>query len=239
MRADALGLARWSLAGIGQISRTKDAVLSESGPSTAGAWNKETFADEQIRGLVRQVFSPGLNPPVQQVVFTSVERETDVRGLCRWVGVVLAEEKLAEIAVGDESETCSGLSSARRDLDGDSRYRTAPIRQFATRIHRNVWRVPPRSTMPTLSCRSSLCSYLSELRREFEYSIVAAPASAMSSKALEMARFADGIILVLSAQHTRRVTALKVRNALGHVRLLGTVLSDREFPIPTSIYRRL
>ena len=80
---------------------------------------------------------------------------------------------------------------------------------------------------------------MAELRREFEYSIVAAPASTLSSEAAEMARFADGIILVVSAQHTRRVTALKVKNALGHLRLLGTVLSDREFPIPTSVYRRL
>jgi len=239
MRAETLNLAGWSVAGVSQISRPKDTVPNEDVPPAAGAWSKETFAGEQVRGLVRLVFSAGLNPPVQQVVFTPVERETDVRGLCRWVGEVLAEEKLAEIAVVDESETCLEVGSAGRDLDRDSRYSTTPIRQLATRIHKNVWRVPPRSTSPTLFYGSSLCSYMAELRKEFEYSIVAAPASTMSSNALEMARFADGIILVLSAQHTRRVTALTVRNALGQVRLLGTVLGDREFPIPTSIYRRL
>jgi hypothetical protein len=238
MKAGALNLAGWSVAGVRQTSRP-NAVLNENAPTAVSAWNKVTFADEQIRGLVRLVFSGGLNPPVQQVVFTPVERETDVRGLCRWVGKVLAEEKLVEVAVVDESETCSELRSAGRALDRDSRYRTTPIRQLATRIHKTVWRVAPRSATPTLSDRSSLGSYMAELRREFEYSIVAAPASTTSSKALEMARFADGIILVLSAQHTRRVTALKVRNALCQVRLLGTVLSDREFPIPTNIYRRL
>lgn len=239
MRAGPLSLRGWSLTGTRQISRPEEAVLNENAPLVIGAWSKETFADEQIRGLVRQVFSAGLNPPVQQVVFSPVDRETDVRGLCRWVGEVLAEEKLTEIAVIYESATGLEVGSARRDSEGDSRYRTAPIRQFATPIHRNVWQVPPQSSMPTLPCRSSLCSYMAELRREFEYSIVAAPASTTSSKAAEMARFADGIILVVSAQHTRRVTALKVKNALGHLRLLGTVLSDREFPIPTSIYRRL
>jgi hypothetical protein len=239
MKAEALNLAERSVAGVRQTTRPKDTVRNENAAPAVSAWNKVTFADEQIRGLVRQVFSGGLNPPVQQVVFTAVERETDVRGLCRWVGRVLAEEKLAEVAVVDESETSSELGSAGRNLDRDSRYRTTPIRQLATRIHKTVWRVAPRSTTATLSDRPSLCSYMAELRREFEYSIVAAPASTMSSKALEMARFADGIILVLSAQHTRRVTALKVRNALGQVRLLGTVLTDREFPIPTNIYRRL
>ncbi len=54
-----------------------------------------------------------------------------------------------------------------------------------------------------------------------------------------MAHAADGIVLVVSAARTRRATALKVKNDLNGVRLLGTVLCDREFPIPRGIYRRL
>jgi Mrp family chromosome partitioning ATPase len=56
-----------------------------------------------------------------------------------------------------------------------------------------------------------------------------------------MARVADGLILVLSAQRTRRATALKVKQMLeeAQVRILGAVLSDREFPMPERIYRRL
>jgi hypothetical protein len=155
------------------------------------------------------------------------------------VGEVLAQEKPAEIAVIDETEVSLAWSSGRRDFDVHLQHRTTPIRQLATRIHKNVWWLPPRSASPDSCHHPSLSAYMAELRREFEYSIVAAPASTVSSVALEMARFADGIILVLSAQHTRRVTALKVKNALGRVRLLGAVLSDREFPMPTSIYRRL
>jgi len=239
MRAGALSSAAWSLADVRQISRSKDAVLNENTSLAAAGWNPETFADEQIRGLVRQVFSPGLTPPVQQVVLSPVEHETTVRALCRWVAEVLSQEKVADIAVIDESDNFSEWGSALHALDGQLRYRAAPVRQFAQRIKKNVWSVPPRSANPDSFCLLSQCAYMAELRKEFEYSIVAAPASTVSSKALEMARFADGIILVLSAQHTRRVTALKVKNALGHVRLLGAVLSDREFPIPTSIYRRL
>jgi hypothetical protein len=236
MRARVLSSASWSLAGMRPIARPKETVPEHDQPT---GWNKEAFADEQIRGLVTQVFSPGLDPPVQQVVFSSVEHETDVRSLCTWVGEVLAQEKPVEIAVIDETEVSLERSSSRADFEAHSQYRTMPIRQLATRIHKNVWRVPPRSASPDSCHRRSLSAYMAELRREFEYSIVAAPASTVSSVALEMARFADGIILVLSAQHTRRVTALKVKNALGRVRLLGTVLSDREFPMPTSIYRRL
>jgi Mrp family chromosome partitioning ATPase len=56
-----------------------------------------------------------------------------------------------------------------------------------------------------------------------------------------MAQFADGIILVLSAHRTRRAMARKIKETLeaAQVRILGTVLSDRVFPIPERIYRRL
>jgi hypothetical protein len=239
MKAGALSSASWNLAGVRPIGPPKEPVLEEDWSLAPTTWNKETFAEEQIRGLVRQVFSPGLNPPVQQVVFSSVEHETDVRSLCMWVGEVLAQEKLGEIAVIDETKVSLERSFSRADFEEHAQYRNTPIRQFAKRIHKNIWSVPPRCAGPDSCHRSSLCAYMAELRREFEYSIVAAAAPCVSSAVLEMARFADGIILVLSAQHTRRVTALKVKNALGRVRLLGTVLSDREFPIPTSIYRRL
>lgn len=238
MRAGVLSSESWTFAGARPIAESKEAVLKEYDSPAPTGWNKEIFADEQIRGLVRQVFSPGPDPPVQQVVFSSVEHETDVRSLCKWVGKVLAQEKPAEIAVIDETEVALTWSSDGRDFDAHTQRRTTPIRQFATRIHKNMWWVPPRSASLDPSHRS-LSAYMAELRREFEYSIVAAPASTVSSLALELARYADGIILVLSAQHTRRITALKVKNALGRVHLLGTVLSDREFPMPTSIYRRL
>ena len=236
MRAGALRAEAWVFTGERPIAETENAVPNEV---AVPAWNEETFAKEQIRGLVRQVFCPAVSPPVQQVVFSSVDGETDIRSLCSWVGEVLAQEKLAEIAVADESEFCRVGDSALRDSGCCARQRTTPIRRLAVRVHKNVWSFPPQRMIADPSQRSSLCTYMAELRRDFEYSIVAAPSSTTSSKALEMARFADGIILVLSAQRTRRVTAIKVRNALGPVRLLGTVLSDREFPIPTNLYRRL
>ena len=62
-----------------------------------------------------------------------------------------------------------------------------------------------------------------------------------SSMTTEMAQISDGVVLVISAQRTRRASARKFKEMLeaAQVRLLGTVLSDREFPIPEGIYRRL
>jgi len=79
------------------------------------------------------------------------------------------------------------------------------------------------------------------MRKEFEYSIVEGPSAGESDLATAMAQFTDGIVLVLSAHGTRRIMARKVKDTIdaAHVHLLGTILSNRIFPIPERIYRRL
>jgi hypothetical protein len=205
-----------------------------------GGWNPERFAHEQIQGLVRRVFLSNAMLPVRQVVFSAMEAETDVRSICRQVGEVLALETTGTVAVmGGFPRTVH--DSGTLDVPGEeTRPGTIPpLRRISTRVGGNLWLVPGAASDDRLTT-ASLHSYLGELRREFEFSIVAAAAGG-SNETTAMAQFADGVILVLSAQRTRRVTARKVTQALeaGQARLLGTVLSDRLFPIPEGIYRRL
>jgi hypothetical protein len=51
----------------------------------------------------------------------------------------------------------------------------------------------------------------------------------------------DAAVLLLTAGRTRRNVALRAKQILERVdvKLLGTVLVDRTFPIPESVYRRL
>jgi hypothetical protein len=198
-------------------------------------WNPESFARQQIQGLVRQVFLSNVPRPVRQVVFSAVEADTDVRGLCRRVGEALAREASNNVAV-----VCADvptLVNPDRVVDSAIPSGLRPLQRIATRLHDNLWLVP-RAGKGSIA---SLHSYLGEVRREFEYSIVEAPSAAESDEAAAMAQFADGIVLVLSAHRTRRVTARKVKEALetAQARILGTVLSDRMFPMPEGIYRRL
>jgi hypothetical protein len=232
MRAEALNSTVWAAASERPIAeRTK---VNPDEHALAPQWDEDEFAEGQVRGLVRQIFSPALQPTVRQVLFCAMEAETDVLTLCSWVGEILAEETMREVALIDEKEI--GADWGRDDRK--PRCQIVSVRQFGTRIHRNLWLFPARRA-PSDPWKGSLSAYLSEVRQEFEYSIVSALAPTLSSQTLEMATFADGIVLVLSAKRTRRIMALKVRNTLSHLRLLGTVLSDREFPMPTSIYRML
>jgi len=236
-------------AGIFQSPDLAQAAELEAGiefesPQAGRAWSPENFAREQIQGLVQKVFFAGADRPVRQVVFSAVEAETDVRSLCRRVGYALAAETLSTVAVMGGGPRLLQDAQMRQEQMAEEEMRPGsipPLRRIATRVRGNLWLVPGAGKTGDRGTIAALCSYLGELRREFEFSIVEGPAAGESSETTAMAQFADGIVLVLSAHRTRRVAARKIKVALeeARARLLGTVLSDRVFAIPEGIYQRL
>ena len=206
-------------------------------------WNPGNFAREQIRGLVRQVFFSNAAPPVRQVAFSALEPETDMPDLCRQVGEALALQTSATVAVVGEYPRLLQEADTQRAKPPESATQNGgmPLRQIAARVRGNLWLVPERESGSETLAAPSLHSHLGEVRRQFEYSIIQAPPAGESDEAIAIAQFADGIILVLSAQRTRRAAASRIKAALeaAQARVLGAVLSDREFPIPEAIYRRL
>jgi len=237
MRAGALSAGWWNFGGERPAVQTEDESIGARLTRAAG-WDPEEFERHQVSGLVREIFLAGGDPAIRQVVFSAIEPETAIADLCRRVGEVLAAETAREVAYADESRCPLHVPKGRAESQSrlEVVQQNGALRETATQHASNLYCL--QHSAKDLSRATSVQRYLQELRREFEYSIVAAPA-AVSNEPFTMARFADGIVLVLSAQRTRRISALKVRNALSGLRLLGTVLCDREFPIPSGIYRRL
>lgn len=210
-----------------------------SRPTTG--WTLESFGREQIQGLVRQVFLSSSSRSVRQVVFCAVDAETDVRDICRQVGEALSAETPGKVGVmGDFPRLVSDIGTEESSDDPRSAS-IPPLRRISTRVRGNLWLVPGAAGDDEHRSAASLHSYLGELRREFEYSIVEASPAGECNDTTAMAQFADGIILVLSAGRTRKVTARKLQQVLegAQARVLGTILSDRVFSIPEGIYRRL
>lgn len=207
----------------------------------ARGWDPETFAQEQIRGLVRKVFLSNAARPVRQIVLSAVEPETDVRSICRRVGETLAQETLGHVAVVGEDWQVPHDTDHESRSEERAEFPGMPLHRIATRVQGNLWLVPGAASERGRDTTASLHSYLGEVRREFEYSIVEGRPAGESNETAVMAQFSDGIILVLSAQRTRRATAYKIKEMLegAQANLLGTVLSDRLFPVPEAIYRRL
>jgi hypothetical protein len=187
--------------------------------------------------MVRQLFFTSGDKAIRQVVFSATERETDVRSLCLRVGEALARESDANVAVAGKYPQ---LCQAPELQPGSS---SQSLHNVSSRLSGNLWLVPPLGIGNAVggSTIASLHTFLCELRREFEYSILAAPAADEWNQVASMGQLADGIVLVLSAERTRRVTARNMKDRIegAHARVLGTVFCDREFPIPEKIYRRL
>jgi hypothetical protein len=207
-------------------------------------WNREEFAREQIRGLVQRVFFASGGRPVSQVVFSAAEPHTDVASICDQVGWALALETSAHIAVVGRA-SYPIITGARETVEDDPWWAgRAAIKSWSTQTAVNLWRVPRfagRECNEESGTGRYWASWLAELRKEFEYAVVQGPVAGISSEAALLGQLTDGIILVVGAHSTRRATARKIKETLEGTqsRLLGTVLSERRFPVPERIYRRL
>jgi Mrp family chromosome partitioning ATPase len=82
---------------------------------------------------------------------------------------------------------------------------------------------------------------MSELRAEFDYVLVDVAALSDANDAVLLGCGADGVVLVLKANTTRRESARKATHDLqaAKAKVLGAVLNQRTFPIPESIYKKL
>jgi hypothetical protein len=234
------------LRGSGLIgSRVQETALPQVGVfCRTSNWNPEDFAREQVRGLVRRVFLAGGTRPIKRVVFSAAEPHIDVASICDQVGRALALETSGHIAVvGREPWTGDMVRAHSRERESAA-IKFSPIKSWSTQSAANLWSVPglglgewgeeSGTGRYWLSC-------LAELEKEFEYAVIHGPAAGISSEAGLLGQLADGIILVVGAQTTRRATARKIKETLeaAQSRILGTVLSERRFPVPEQIYRRL
>ncbi len=203
----------------------------------SGGWNPDDFAREQIRGLVRLVFF-AKGRAINRVVFSAAEPHLNVSGICEQVARSLAAETPARVALMEcEKQAADGET---RVFSGDS----TAIKFRSTQMGVNLWRVS-RTALGTCGQETGTglhwSSCLAQLRSEFEYLVIHGPAAAGSSEAALLGLLTDGIVLVLAAHSTRKASARKIKETLEATksRILGTVLSERTFPIPERIYRRL
>jgi len=130
------------------------------------------------------------------------------------------------------------------DLDVVSDRKDSSLRDPSLKFSSQLWFVPKPVLLEGEENEWSaerLRNRLADLRESFDYTVVSGPPAAMCSEAALLASLCDGMVLILRANSTRRVAAQKVKERLqsANVRLLGIVLSDRTFPIPEAIYRRV
>jgi capsular exopolysaccharide synthesis family protein len=203
------------------------------------------FREETVKLVQRLFLFPNSHAP-RKVVFSSVQGNGSSE-ICARAGEVLSNH--GSVCLVDANVRAPSLHRllGTRELPGlmDALVRPGPVKDFAVQIAGgNLWVLPPGSfgAQPeSLFASEQLRSRIGELREEFDYVVIDAPAVGSCADAALIGQMADGVILVVEANSTRRETARIAKETLegANAKLLGVVLNNRTFPIPETLYRKL
>ena len=206
------------------------------------------LAKEEIVKLVRRLFFHGGHAGGPRAVsFSGIARDDRSSWICARAAEYLASQADTSVCLVD-----ANFRSPRLHNNYDIGNRTGlaaalttdgPIRDFATPLPiKNLWLMPTGSAKPGLDTNIDRCrARFADLRKEFDYVLVSAPPLARESEAILMGQLADGIVLIVEANRSRRDTVRQAKEHLetAQVQILGSVLDQRTFPIPGFLYRRL
>jgi protein-tyrosine kinase len=229
-----------------EIGRAETAEATEFYRAGPIIWDPDSFAEEQICGLVRQVFVPGWPKPARQVVFSAVDAKTDISEMCLQIALTLSAQVEGTTCLVEADGHGHTLEEVieKRELNLVPTDGPGDLRESSRKLSKQLYLVPRNAFLGENEGGSSgpwLRDRLADLRQSFDYTVIHGPAAGTRTEAALLGSLCDGVVLVVEANSTRRVTAQKVKERLhsANARLLGAVLSQRTFPIPEAIYRRL
>lgn len=206
---------------------------------------------EELLKLVQRLFlTPDQNPP-RAVVFAAIDSNSGCSRLCAITSQLLAESVRSPVCLLEGNfrapslaqifgvENHHGLADyLRQEQEGD-------VRRFARPVGcDNLWLLSSGSvaehSLNLLHC-DRMKERIAELRKSFDYLLIDGPPFNGYADAMALGRMADGVVLVLEANATRREAALRVADSLraAKIPVLGVVLNKRTFPIPSALYKRL
>jgi Mrp family chromosome partitioning ATPase len=207
----------------------------------------DAFAREEILKLVQRLFLTSNNDHEgpRRVVFCGIDEADGSTLSCARLARSLAEQVPSQVCVADANARMPA-SSPLFDLtlpDSFTQPELGSTRKHLRRVTDNLWlsssdSLGTKSRTPT---QEQMRMWISDLRGEFTYVLINAPPVGLYGDAVLLGQMADGVVLVLEANSTRRVAALNAKQLLdaAKVRLLGIVLNNRTFPIPEKLYRWL
>ncbi len=207
-------------------------------------------AQTQVEKLVERLFlnANGMAPHV--VVFTSMNDKDRCGLICTHISDTLATRLAGTVCLVDanlhcpsvhqhcKSDNVSGLTALLQEPAKDLLGAVRPVCDGTVSL---LPTGPTDVNVEQLLRSESLRLRMIELRQKFGHVLIVAPPVHQYDDALLFGEYADGIVLVVTANSTRREAAREARDRIAASRLqvLGVVLDERTFPIPEAIYSRL
>lgn len=222
---------------------------SWGGAAYSGQFDLDQVAREESLRLVQRIFLLQAQNAPRIVVFAGINHGNGCSRICAHAAESLESHGRGAVCLVEANLRSPSLprifgTSNHHGLT-DSLLSDAPIREFAKPLHTDrFWLLSSGSLggdSHGLLNSGRLKERFEELRREFHYVLVDAPPLSHYSDAVVLGKIADGLVLVVEANTTRREAALGISEHLraAHVNVLGAVLNKRTFPIPDRLYRRL
>lgn len=214
-------------------------------PATACLETSGAIKQEIVK-LVQKLFLSQQGP--RRVVFAGAESGCGCSWMCARVAEELASQGRGTVCVVDCNLRSPGLhhqfGTENHHGLSDALLGPGPVRDYVHRWARNLWLVScgasPESGLTMLGSER-MRARLAELRATFDYVLIDAAPLSSCNDAIVLGGLADGVVLTLKANSSRRETARNILNELqnANVRVLGAVLNQRTFPIPESLYKKL
>lgn len=240
-----------------QSLRRKEIEVSLSGKRTGGpiarsdstsndASRLAAIAHKEQVNLTRQVFLTGVGGP-QVVVFCGIESGNGCSRISSEAAIALAGQTSGNVCLVDANLRSPMLHNLFGLANGkgfaDVLRNRGNIREYSTLVDR-LWVMTSgdhTSNVSSLLTRDKLVPQMGELREAFDFVLIDAPPLNRFADATSLAPLADGVVLVLEANSTRRDVARKAADDLrsAKAKILAAVLNKRKFPVPESIYRRI
>jgi capsular exopolysaccharide synthesis family protein len=231
-----------------QPARPVDQPTAKDSRRPATPLPVDQLAHEEALRLVQRLFSLQAQNAPRLVVFAAVDKGSGCSQICARVAEALPANVRGSVCLVEANFRSPSLPELFGTTNHfgltDALLGQGPIRTFTKPLHtENLWLLSSGSLAadsPSLLNSNRIKARFEELRKEFDYTLVDAPPLSRYADAVALGQLADGLVLVLEANSTRREVAQSVAANLqaAKVRVLGAVLNKRTFPIPEVLYRR-
>ncbi len=204
---------------------------------------------DEILRIARWVFPYSAKDYPRLVVFSATEHGNGCTSVCIQVAEALAAQQRGTVCLVDASLPSPALHHyfgvGNEYGLSDALLQSGPIRRYVHEVpDKNLWLMSAGSVLSDLYGLASpdkLRTRLMELCSEYTHVLIDAPPVNASADSLLLGEMADGLVLIIEANRTRREVALKAKETLeaAGVKLLGAILNKRTYPIPAVLYKRI
>jgi hypothetical protein len=230
---------------LGTSDNHKPSIVTHASSSAfANSYAGDICKDEIVK-IVQRVFLSNDDSAPRRVVFCGVDRENGSSVVCVQAARVLASIISQPVCIVDAKiRTPRLVQKVASTLQAPFLNTDHSPQATCEQMDSNLWLAGPELLAEGFGSILSVDKVrrrLAEMLSSFEYVLIDAPGAIVSGDATILGQAADAAVLVIEANSTRRLTAQKAKEALdaSGVRLLGTVLHNRTFPIPEKLYKRL